>query len=459
MMPSEQNPALRSTELFPREGLLTAPVLLLAEHILGSIPLWEVKRKKSGEGLREKEVVREVFFRGELRKIPLVIYASGNLGLPNSVDLELFRGFERWALAELGREKTLPTVVKISGAEILHYAGKESSGRAYAEVDRFFLRMAGTMIAAGRSKTSFDETESDRSLEETGGKVRLRTKKGIAFKIFGTVVVPGQVNGTGHLADKYEIELAPWYRESLLNGNCFVIDHALFAGMRGSLSKLLHQLLHNLFYLGKGHAEQRYSDLVGFWQLSRYSSRSRVMEQFAEAHSELTAREFLQRWEVVPIETDGKKDFVLVWDAGAAWWKTESQYAELKAKYELGEASGRVDREATVMDPFLSGLPDVVNVDAQALGDDPTAALRLLHEVMELSGRRKDPGVWEKWWKRAIKTVPHAFIWRRIGEVRERKARGEQINMGSYLSRLVKIDARRVGAAWAAESEKEGSRS
>jgi hypothetical protein len=78
---------------------------------------------------------------------------------------------------------------------------------------------------------------------------------------------------------------------------------------------------------------------------------------------------------------------------------------------------------------------------------------------MELSGRRKDPGVWEKWWKRAIKTVPHAFIWRRIGEVRERKARGEQINMGSYLSRLVKIDARRVGAAWAAESEKEGSRS
>ncbi|MBK8277235.1 MAG: hypothetical protein IPK92_15815 [Nitrospira sp.] len=124
MMPSEQNPALRSAELLPREGLLTAPVLLLAEHILGSIPLWEVKRKKSGEGLREKEVVREVFFRGELRKIPLVIYASGNLGLPNSVDLELFRGFERWALAELGREKTLPTVVKISGAEILHYAGK-----------------------------------------------------------------------------------------------------------------------------------------------------------------------------------------------------------------------------------------------------------------------------------------------------------------------------------------------
>lgn len=456
MTHSERNPIHRSAELLPREALLTAPVLLLAEHILGSIPLWEVKRKKAGEGLREKEVVREVFFRGELRKIPLVIYASGNLGLPNSVDLELFRGFERWALAELGREKTLPAIVKLSGAEILHYAGKESSGRAYAEVDRFFLRMAGTMIAVGRSKTSLEEGESDRTIEDSSSSSRIRTKKGIAIKIFGTVVLPGQVNANGQLVDKYEIELAPWYRESLLNGNCFVIDHSLFAEMRGSLSKLLHQLLHNLFYLGKGHAEQRYSDLVGFWQLSRYTSRSRVIEQFAEAHGELSAREFLQRWEVVPVETDGKKDFILVWDAGAAWWKTESRYADMKAKYGLGDASGFADRGATVMDPFLSGIPEVLESDRETLGDDPTASLRLLHEVMELSGLRKDPVVWEKWWKRAIMTVPHPFIWRRIGEVRERKARGERINMGSYLSKLVKIDAQKCGASWAVRQDREG---
>lgn len=314
------------------------------------------------------------------------------------------------------------------------------------------------MITAGRSKTGRDDSDAERIAEESGGKSRVRTKKGITIKIFGTVVLPGEPNRTGGLADKYEVELSWWYRKSLLNGNCFVIDHSLFADMRGSLSKLLHQLLHNLFYLGKGHAEQRYSDLVGFWQLSRYTSRSRVIEQFAEAHSELTARQFLQRWEVVPVETGGKKDFVLVWDAGAAWWKTESQYAEMKAKYELGEMSGQPDQETTLIDPFLSGVPEVVDVDAQTSGEDPTAALRLLHEVMELSGRRKDPAVWEKWWKRAIATVPHPFIWRRIGEVRERKARGEQINMGSYLSRLVRIDGQRVGAAWAAEPDKEAGR-
>lgn len=448
---------VRPAELLRQEGLLTAPVLLLAEHILGSIPLWEVKGKKSKDGLREKEVIREVFVRGELRRIPLVIYASGNLGLPTSVDLELFRGFERWAMAYLEREKTLPQVVKISGVEILQYAGKETSGQAYEEVDRFFLRMAGTMITAGRSKTSREE-DIGRVSEEESGKHRIRTKKGITMKVFGTVVLPGQVTSTGSLADKYEVELSWWYRKSLLNGNCFVIDHSLFADMRGSLSKLLHQLLHNLFYLGKGHAEQRYSDLVGFWQLSRFTSRSRVVQQFEEAHRELTTREFLQRWEVVPVKTAGEKDFVLVWDAGPGWWKTESQYAEMKAKYELGEMNAESDPESSLIDPLLSGVPEIVDLGVSTAGDDPTAALRLLHEVMELSGRRKDPAVWEKWWKRAIATVPHPFIWRRIGEVRERKARGEQINMGSYLSRLVRIDGQRVGAAWAAEPDKEAGR-
>jgi hypothetical protein len=437
-----------SVHLLPKESLLSAPVLLLAEHILGSIPLWEVKSKKSGAGLREKEVTREVFYRGQLRKIPLVIYASGDLGLPNSVDLELFRGFERWALSVLDREKTLPAVVRISATELLNYAGKECAGSAYAEVDRFFLRMKGTMIAAGRSKTVLDSKGDDRDDQGKGAK-RQRSKRGIAFQIFGTVVVPGQVNGVGQLADKYEVELASWYRESLLMGNCFVVDHSLFREMKGSLSKLLHQLLHNLFCLGKGHAEQRYSDLVQYWQISRYQAKSRVREQFEEAHRELVSREFLQSWDVLPTQTNGQKDFILVWEAGPAWWKTERQLNEMRMKYHLG---GEADNQAllpTAIDPFLTALPD----DSQrgSENDDASSAARLLYEVLEISGRRKDPKVWENWWKRALATVPHPFIWRRIGEVRERKARGEKLNMGSYLSKLVKIDAQKLGAAWASD--------
>jgi len=443
--PSEGRATHTSTTVSRKDTFFTAPVLLLAEHILGSIPLWEVKSKKSRGSLREKEVVREVYYRGELRKIPLVIYASGELGLPNSVDLELFRGFERCALSILKREHTLPLVVTISGREILHAAGKEPSGAAYGEVDRFFLRMAGTMISAGRTKTVPEKT----SQTPPDARPRLRTKKGIAFKIFGTVVLPGQVNGRGELAEKYEVELAPWYRESLLMGNCFVIDHSLFAHMKGSLSKLLHQLLHNLFYLGKGHAEQRYSDLVRYWQIKKHQAKSKVIEQFAEAHHELSMRGFLQHWQIVPVGQREQKDFVFIWDAGPAWWKTEAQLPQLKAEYGVGdEPHFPTD---PVIDPFLTALPEPLEDRSGQAGSDPTSAARLFDEIMELSGRRKDPAVWEKWWRRAIGVVPHPRIWLRIGEVKERKARGERINMGSYLAKLVKIEAKGLGVAWAEE--------
>jgi len=69
--------------------------------------------------------------------------------------------------------------------------------------------------------------------------------------------------------------------------------------------------------------------------------------------------------------------------------------------------------------------------------------------VLELSGRRKDPKVWEKWWKRAIASVPHPMIWRRIGEVKERRSSGQNLNVGSYLLSLIRRDAARLGLPWA----------
>jgi hypothetical protein len=304
--------------------------------------------------------------------------------------------------------------------------------------------MAGTMISAGRTKTVHDGNAATPT-DGTHGLSKLRAKKGIVFKIFGTVILPGQMNSSGLVADKYEVELAPWYRESLLIGNCFVIDHTLFAEMKGSLSKLLHQLLHNLFYLGKGHAEQRYTDLVRFWQIKKHTMKSKVVQQFAEAHHELSTRGFLDRWQILPVGLGDKKDFVLVWEAGPAWWKTESRLPELLDHYELGAEQHYGDQ---VIDPFLAALPGPPNESAQDASVDSNSAARILHEILELSGRRKDPDVWEKWWRRAITAVPHSRIWLRIGEVKERKARGERINVGSYLVKLIKVEAKGLGLGW-----------
>jgi hypothetical protein len=113
--------------------------------------------------------------------------------------------------------------------------------------------------------------------------------------------------------------------------------------------------------------------------------------------------------------------------------------------YELGAEQHYGDQ---VIDPFLAALPGPPNESAQDASVDSNSAARILHEILELSGRRKDPDVWEKWWRRAITAVPHSRIWLRIGEVKERKARGERINVGSYLVKLIKVEAKGLGLGW-----------
>lgn len=435
-----------------KDSFLSAPRLLLAEHILGSIPLWQVKSKRVGTSVHQKEVTREMMVNGEVRRIPLVIYASGNLGLPTSLDLELFRAFEQRVLEEIERVGTIPEVVRISGSELLRYAGKELAGSAYAELDRFFLRMKGTMISAGRGELVGAEESGNPGggvSPEGSGKTIPRSRKQVAFQVFSTVVLPGQLNTRGEVTDLYEVELASWYRESLLAGNCFVVDHSLFRSLHGSITKLLHQLLHNLFYLQRGRAEQRYSDLVKFWNLRRHTSRSLVLQQFTEAHEELMARGFLRTWEVIATGTRGQRDYLFVWEAGPAWWSTDAQVHSMLAKFELGTDAPMKSLQTLVHDPVLSSLIEDQRGRSGADSIDEGSAVRLLDTILDLSGQRKNPDVWVKFWKRAIATVPHAFIWRRIGEVRERKAKGERLNMGSYLARLVKIDAKKVGALWA----------
>ncbi|MEO8341027.1 MAG: hypothetical protein ABI604_15160, partial [Nitrospirota bacterium] len=49
--------------------------------------------------------------------------------------------------------------------------------------------------------------------------------------------------------------------------------HELFRDLHGSITKLLHQLLHNLFYLGSGTAAQKYSGSSS-WRVGENSMRN-----------------------------------------------------------------------------------------------------------------------------------------------------------------------------------------
>ncbi len=73
-----------------------------------------------------------------------------------------------------------------------------------------------------------------------------------------------------------------------------------------------------------------------------------------------------------------------------------------------------------------------------------------MYEVMKLSGRRKDPQVWDKWWKRAIASVPIHLSGEGSGKCGRGSAGGEgawgKDQMESDLSTLVNIDAQKLGA-------------
>ncbi|HMU29008.1 MAG TPA: replication initiator protein A [Nitrospira sp.] len=451
--PSESDEGTGSSDGIPAELIfpgtttdhgslsVTTPDHLLSEHILGSIPLWEAKGRPTGaeRASYQKQIYRDVWRNSRLCKVSLVVYGSGDLGLPNSIDLEFFRGFERWTKAALSRGEPFNQLVKISGRELLEASGKGLGGASYQEMDRFFLRMAGTMIGAGRDWRQ--EGESG------GSEKRPRSNKGIVFHIFQTVVLPGQVNAEGYVADKYEVELATWYWMSLRSGNCIVIDHELFRDLHGSITKLLHQLLHNLFYLGRGTASQKYSELVRNWQIKRHSALSLVKQQLDDAHRELLEKEFISRWEYVPIRTPEGKEFEIIWEAGPAWWATDKKTREFREEM-VGANHRELQQIGRELDPFLL-IEQSDESNQEKDGQREASNARLLSVVLEISGKRKDPKVWEKWWKRAITSVPHPMIWRRIGEVKERRLSGQTINQGSYLLSLIRGDAARLGLPWA----------
>jgi len=118
-----------------------------------------------------------------------------------------------------------------------------------------------------------------------------------------------------------------------------------------------------------------------------------------------------------------------------------------RKSYELGELESGAKQGVNVDDPVLM-IADA-ELDTRSREEKATSSARLLQVILDLSGRRKDPHIWVKMWERALNTVPHPTIWRRIHEVKERVTRGEQLNAGSYLYDLVKRDAAHLKVPWA----------
>ena len=141
-----------------------------------------------------------------------------------------------------------------------------------------------------------------------------------------------------------------------------------------------------------------------------------------------------------------REEFEIGLGAGPAWWATDKKTREFREEM-VGASQRELPQLGRELDPFL--LIEQSDESSPEKDEEREASKREAgeHRARVVRPTEGPKGV-GKWWKRAIASVPHPMIWRRIGEVRERNARGERLNMGSYLAKLVSIDATRLNLPW-----------
>lgn len=399
---------------------------LMSEGVMGSLQIWEAKRKhKLGKTILTKKcVTRELRLDGQVSKWSITVYSSHDFGLPSVLDLEFFRGFESISTRQL--KNGSEGIITFTGFELLRVIGKQPSGQVYKEMNRFFRKMVSI---------TFGATDESKKKGET------------LFHIFERVYLPGEVGPDGTVTGHYHVALPHWYWRNLTNGHCLVINYPLFQTLSGSISKLMHQLLHHLFHLGKGKARQRYSEVVKNWGLKRHLNISKIRDQLDKSHLELKDKGLLSGWRYIPIRTvSGLREFDIEWEAGEAWYEADRKLIEYQKEVGGG-------RRLSVIDPVLIEGGHRQSELPLTKEEKDVANEGVLEDILETVGKRSDVA-FVNWWKRAIREMNHATIYRRLSELRERLAHGEKIrNRGGYLINLVKADACRVGLPWALKDQ------
>ncbi|NKB82795.1 MAG: hypothetical protein GKS05_13120 [Nitrospirales bacterium] len=378
------------------------------------MPLWEpisTTRSSSKSHNHQKVISRDVLINGKPRTIKIIIYEGGGQGLPNTIDLEFFRAFEQLATEQLHQTGYLKNPIRVTGQEMLRAAKRPRAGWTYDELRRFFRKMASTTIGAIRD-------------------VEKKKHKELLFHIFETVVQEGDTREDGSVATVHEIELPSWYLNSLNSGNCLVVDHQVFQNLTRPMAKLLHQVLHSLFYLGKGTAQQLYSEVASNWQITCYGALSRIKQQLDPAHIELQRQGFLEAWTYE--RTEDKQDWKIQWTAGQQWWFIYRAHQELLP-----------DATDAPHDPFLLEEPiPPIPSDQQAASND-----RMVEEIVQFLGHKD--GKYRPFWKQAARDIPHPILFRLIGEVKEKIHDRTVKNKGSYLLSLIRVEGRKCNLPWA----------
>ena len=239
-------------------------------------------------------------------------------GMPNTLDLDYFRAFEKYCDEIVDRDGTFKLPIKITTKKLIHYAGKKESDREWKEVKKWLKRMQGTQIEGIWSAKSGEFEDG-------------------AVSVFASVYLKGEKTKDGSIAETNYIWPNIWFLENYYHRHVRLIDHNFYKSLTKPISKSLYSLLATGWYASGGNPYKKsYNKLSDEFFIKRHTKFSYVKQKLDPAHKELVNNGFLKKWEYV--QTKNKQDYVIIWYAGDKYYKdqqariTRKQTVEQMAK-------------------------------------------------------------------------------------------------------------------------------
>lgn len=275
------------------------------ERLLESIGFFSLS-KKGSKSHNVKKVPFKAILGGKDIDGQIEILASGDFGLPSTPDLDKYHAFQKLLSDAFCSYGGIPQPFAFSSADLLTAMGSQNrkGGTFYKEVITFLDRMSYTGI-----KGYF------------GNQTKFMSITDPVPKPFKKVISVGGMLDDGSMADRHFVWLADWYIQffSLL---FHISDYNDYLKLFSPLAKALYDPLNIGFSTTNGKYKKLYPDLCVLIGMQEYQHKSRIKQQFDQAHKELKGIGLLKEY-LLKINRQGVHSFY--WYAGDKFFENQKR--------------------------------------------------------------------------------------------------------------------------------------
>jgi|TARA_B100001079_G_scaffold98179_1_gene84415 hypothetical protein len=309
------------------ENSLTIPKYIKATLALDNTPFFvPTYRRDTQTTTRCMKIGEKTLPDGTKANIMTHVNLSKKWGLPNTQDLDYFKAFEKYCDEIVNRDGTFDLPIKITTKKLINYAGRKESTREWQEVKKWLKRMNATQIEGIWNAKSGEFEEG-------------------AVTVFATVYTKGQKLKDGSVAGTNYIWPNIWFLENYYYRHVRLIDHNFYKNLIKPISKALYSRLATGWYASGGKPYKKsYNTLTKEFFIKEHTKFSYIKQQLDPSHKELQNKGFLEKWEYLPAKN--KKDYVIVWYAGAKYHK--DQEARIVRKQTAERITGGTKKFPTI---------------------------------------------------------------------------------------------------------------